>query len=111
MNDMTRREFVVRAAAAGAALQLTSTIATAAAAAAETPGTAPASAPATSGARDGAVELHWLEGAAPAAFTGATCGVAWPRGAIKADEQLQLKSADGASVPVQTWPLAHWPDG
>ena len=110
MNDMTRREFVVRAAAAGAALQLTSTI-IAAAAAAETPGTAPASVPATSDARDGAVQLHWLDGAAPAAFTGATCGVAWPRGAIKADEKLQLKSADGVSVPVQTWPLAHWRDG
>ena len=107
MNEMTRRQFVVRAAAAGAALQLTSIIANAAA---DEPKTI---APATSApaAGEGAVELRWLDGDAPQAFGGSTCGVAWPRGAIKKDQPLQLKSADGESVPVQTWPLAHWPDG
>src|SRR4051812_45444407 len=108
MKDITRRQFVVRAAVAGAALQLTSNIATTAAA--EAPA-ATTNNPATSKAADGTMELHWLDDAAPAAFVGATCGVAWPRGAMKRDQALQLKSAEGESVAVQTWPLAHWPDG
>jgi hypothetical protein len=110
MKDITRRQFVVRAAVAGAALQLTSSVAAPAAAAAESPAAAGKGAT-TSKAGDGTVELHWLEGAAPAAFVGATCGVAWPRGVMKRDQTLQLRSGNDESVAVQTWPLAHWPDG
>ncbi len=51
--------------------------------------------------------LHWLDGAAPARFDGATFGVPWPRGVLQADAgPFSL----GASA-VQTWPLAYWPDG
>ena len=54
-----------------------------------------------------ATALHWLDGAAPARFEGATFGVPWPRGVLKADAG---PFALGASA-VQTWPLAYWPDG
>jgi hypothetical protein len=56
------------------------------------------------------VELRWLEGA-PAESPGSTWGVPWGPGRFPADQQFQVTAADGATVPVQTWPLAYWPDG
>jgi hypothetical protein len=53
--------------------------------------------------------LRWLEGA-PADLVGATWGVAWPRGATQPADAFTLH-ADGVETPVQTWPLAKWPDG
>ncbi|MEK6424285.1 MAG: Tat pathway signal sequence domain protein [Burkholderia gladioli] len=55
-----------------------------------------------------AAPLHWLDGAAPAEPVGATWGTPWPPGAVPADARFAL--ADG-TVPVQSWPLATWPDG
>ncbi|MER7400698.1 Tat pathway signal sequence domain protein [Streptomyces sp. NPDC000151] len=46
-------------------------------------------------------------GAAP----GSTLGVPWPKGAYAKDQTFTLTDDGGASVPVQTWPLAYWPDG
>lgn len=54
--------------------------------------------------------IRWLDGAAPARFEGATFGVPWPRGTIKADTVFQLLDGE-RSVPVQSWPTAYWPDG
>ncbi|WP_140986984.1 Tat pathway signal sequence domain protein [Asticcacaulis tiandongensis] len=51
-------------------------------------------------------DLQWLDGAAPAQFDGATFGVPWPRGTLKANTNFQL-----GNVAVQSWPLAYWPDG
>lgn len=58
-------------------------------------------------------ELNWLDGTAPEALTGATWGVPWPRGAVKAGTPFALRTATGGNgdVPVQTWALALWPDG
>ena len=57
------------------------------------------------------MELHWIDGRAPSALSGAVCGVPWPRGAFAAGQTFRLETRDGSPVPVQTWPLATWPDG
>ena len=53
--------------------------------------------------------LRWLDGASPARFEGATFGVPWPRGQLRTTAKaldFQL-----GSHPIQSWPLAFWPDG
>src|SRR5687767_6007306 len=102
---LTRREFVLRsAAAAGAATQLQNLVQAQPQPATTTgPATAP-SVPA------GAVALSWLEGRPPATPTGVTWGVPWPRGACAKDQTFTLTSGSGAATPIQTWPLAFWPD-
>ncbi len=57
------------------------------------------------------VTLDWLGGAAPAAAAGVSWGVPWPKEALHRDDPLVLRAADGKTVPLQTWPLAYWPDG
>jgi hypothetical protein len=57
------------------------------------------------------VTLDWLGGAAPAVPAGVSWGVPWPKGAVQPHDALALKAADGQTVPLQTWPLAFWPDG
>lgn len=53
--------------------------------------------------------LRWLDGQAPARFEGATFGVPWPRGQLRSSAKtLDFKLAN---LPVQSWPLAFWPDG
>jgi hypothetical protein len=54
--------------------------------------------------------LHWLDGP-PAPGPGTAWGVPWPRGAVADGGRFALTSADVAAVPVQSWPLAFWPDG
>ena len=57
------------------------------------------------------VPIHWLGEMASPLPTGASFGVAWPRGAMKATQAFALTRADGKSLPLQSWPLAFWPDG
>src|SRR3974377_1792174 len=57
------------------------------------------------------VPIHWLDGAAPIRETGVSWGVRWPRGALRKDQSFVFTTADGKALPLQTWPLAHWPDG
>ncbi|MGW2115164.1 exo-rhamnogalacturonan lyase family protein [Streptomyces zhihengii] len=58
------------------------------------------------------VPLHWLGHDTPAELAaGATWDVPWPRGVIAADQEFSLTTESGGSVPVQSWPTAHWPDG
>ncbi|GIE82287.1 hypothetical protein Aph02nite_82370 [Actinoplanes philippinensis] len=56
------------------------------------------------------VALTWLEDT-PGANVGSTWGVPWPQGAVPADSPFALTSAEGAAVPVQSWPIGYWPDG
>lgn len=57
------------------------------------------------------VPVKWL-GGTPAPFsTGVSFGVPWPRGAVQKTQAFALTTADGQNLPVQTWPLAYWPDG
>jgi hypothetical protein len=59
---------------------------------------------------DAGVDLHWLDGQ-PAASTGTAFGLPWPRGQVSSSTPFTLTGDNGAAVPVQTWPLAYWPDG
>ncbi|GIM96270.1 hypothetical protein Ato02nite_080630 [Paractinoplanes toevensis] len=53
------------------------------------------------------VRLTWLEGR-PGSSATTTWGTPWPKGTVPGDQAFRL--ADPA-VPVQSWPLAYWPDG
>ncbi len=55
--------------------------------------------------------LRWLEDNETSPIMGTTFGVPWPEGTLQADAPLALRTEDGQSLPVQTWPLAYWPDG
>ena len=56
------------------------------------------------------VPIRWLESAAPVP-SGVSFGVPWERGTVTKQQTFSLVGADGKSLPVQTWPLAYWPDG
>jgi hypothetical protein len=56
--------------------------------------------------------IRWLDATTPPAHdTGVSFGVPWPQGAVQRDATLALTDASGKTLPVQTWPLAYWPDG
>src|SRR5262249_57500788 len=57
------------------------------------------------------VELKWLGDTPPAAPTGVSWGAPWPQGKVRKDQAFTLTTADGKSLPLQSWPLAWWPDG
>ncbi len=57
-----------------------------------------------------AVTLDWLGGDPPPMAVGVSWGVPWPRGAIRKEQTFTLRAA-GKSLPLQSWPLAFWPDG
>ncbi len=57
------------------------------------------------------VQLHWLNQPAAGVSTGVSWGVPWPQGAVPRDTSFNLTDATGKALPVQTWPLAYWPDG
>lgn len=102
MSSLTRREFVRRSTLAVAATQLI------ASARAEKD---PSAVPPPLDLPPGAAPVRWLDGPAPAAFSGATWGVAWPQGIHAKDASFGLFTPDDQPVPVQSWPLAYWPDG
>ncbi|WP_081944636.1 exo-rhamnogalacturonan lyase family protein [Sphingopyxis sp. MWB1] len=54
---------------------------------------------------------RWLDGRPPDYETGQTFGLAWPRGALGARTSLRAVADDGASIAVQSWNVAFWPDG
>ncbi|PTQ69090.1 Tat pathway signal sequence domain protein [Pseudomonas sp. GV071] len=55
--------------------------------------------------------LHWLAGQAPQAFAGVTWGTPWAQGSVPAGSDFELRDSAGAVQPLQSWPLAWWPDG
>jgi len=57
------------------------------------------------------VPLGWLDGTAPASDEGVSFGVPLTRGDAPKGHAFALATTDGKSLPVQTWPLAYWPDG
>jgi hypothetical protein len=57
------------------------------------------------------VSLDWLGGAKPGAPTGVSWGVPWPRGTVRKDQAFRLTAPNNQTLPLQTWPLAYWPDG
>jgi len=63
---------------------------------------APAFAPAT---------VRWIDGAPPVLHAGQTFGAAWPRGMLKRETKLAVRTAANETVPSQSWITATWPDG
>lgn len=57
------------------------------------------------------IKLSWLGGKAPALSAGVSWGVPLPEGKIDPASSYSLKNEQGQSLPVQSWPLAYWPDG
>lgn len=56
------------------------------------------------------VSLTWLEGK-PGGSATSTWGTPWPKGVVTKEQTFALAAADGSAVPVQSWPIAYWPDG
>jgi YetA-like protein len=69
------------------------------------------SAPFTLAASVDPVQIGWLGGTPSTMSTGVSWGVPWPKGAVPKDQKFSLTTADGKTLPLQTWPLAYWPDG
>ncbi|MFE2538355.1 Tat pathway signal sequence domain protein [Streptomyces sp. NPDC059371] len=101
MSPLPRRSLLKAVAVAGAATQAGWVLGTPNARAASEAETADAD----------PVGLDWLEDGGLGAAPGSTVGVPWPRGAFRPDQTFALTDADGKAVPVQSWPIAHWPDG
>ena len=101
MSPIPRRSILKAAAVAGAAAQFSWALGTKDAQAA----------PRAAAADDGPVTLDWLEDGGLGAAPGSTVGVPWPKGAYQEDQTFALADADGKAVPVQSWPIAYWPDG
>src|SRR5215467_11252329 len=59
----------------------------------------------------GPVSVQWLGETPPLAETGVSWGVPWPRGAFRKDQKFTMMDASGKALPLETWPLAYWPDG
>ena len=59
----------------------------------------------------GPTQLRWLEGQAPQVHGGTAFGVPWPMGQHAANSTFALRTAQGQHVPIQSWPMATWPDG
>jgi hypothetical protein len=57
------------------------------------------------------VPVGWLDGSPPPVDLGLSFGVPWARGTLQKGQALALTTSDGKALPVQTWPLASWPDG
>jgi hypothetical protein len=57
------------------------------------------------------VSLNWLDKSPPSVRQGVNWGVPWPKGKVQKGQTFTLKTAAGKELPLQTWPLAYWPDG
>ncbi|HSV16402.1 MAG TPA: hypothetical protein VLI90_19215, partial [Tepidisphaeraceae bacterium] len=57
------------------------------------------------------MKLDWLDRSPPATTQPLSWGVPWPQGQVKKDATFALSGGDGHGLPLQSWPLAYWPDG
>lgn len=57
------------------------------------------------------VQLEWLGDKPPGMSAGVSWGVPFNRGEVQASQFFLLQNSAGKSLPVQSWPLAYWPDG
>jgi hypothetical protein len=62
-------------------------------------------------ASEQSVPVKWLDNTPAPLSSGISFGVPWPRGTVQKTQPFTLTTADGKTLPVQTWPLAYWPDG
>lgn len=54
--------------------------------------------------------VNWV-GDAPAVRGGVSWGVPFAQGAAHKEQAFTLRGPDGKGLPLQSWPLAYWPDG
>lgn len=111
MKNLTRRDFVRKTALVAAAAQFASTLRASVASSAPAPAATTGLVSIKAALKPGIAPLRWLDGVAPAVRPGVTWGVAWPQGTQAAGTSFGLRADTGADVPVQSWPLAFWPDG
>ncbi len=103
---VSRRTFIKTSTlAAGAGLTIVPWIRSFAAGEGSVPDSAATSLPASAD-----VTLNLLDGKALDLDTGVSFGVPWPQGALKKGSSFSL-AAQGKRLPVQSWPMAYWPDG
>ena len=104
MTSFTRREFVRSTVLAVAAAKLSSELRAA-------PSSNPPPPRPALPLKPGIAGVHWLDGGAPAVMTGTSWGVPWPQSQHAPGTDFALRHPAGESIPVQSWPLAFWPDG
>jgi hypothetical protein len=63
------------------------------------------------GASSEPVPIVWLGDEGPSIQSGISWGVPWSRGSVQKDQTFTLTTSTGENLPLQTWPLAYWPDG
>lgn len=63
-----------------------------------------------SGRANGTARVAWLDGNPPSADEGQCWGQPWPRGTRYSGKGYKLV-AGASETPLQSWPLAWWPDG
>ena len=56
------------------------------------------------------VPLHWI-GNTPEQDKAVSFGVPFDEGYLFPETSLRLKTDRNQEIPVDTWPLAYWPDG
>ena len=64
----------------------------------------------TTTSEPGEVSVQLLDGKPLTLDSGASFGVPWKQGSVPRTSTFQL-SSDGKQLPLQSWPLAYWPDG
>ncbi len=57
------------------------------------------------------VEIGWLGEKAPLLEQGISWGVPWKPGTLKKNQSFVLSDQGDKELPLQTWPMAYWPDG
>jgi hypothetical protein len=102
VSPTTRRAFLKEAALAGAAISTLAERNLFAGAAAQSRN--------PSAAAPQHLPLSWLGKEPPSVAAGVSWGVPWPQGSIPRNAAFSL-NAQGSSLPLQSWPLAYWPDG
>jgi hypothetical protein len=95
-NRISRRQFLSTTAAAPVALAVATNLTASPAVTAANPG--PGS------------WVRWLGDTAPSVAQGVTWGTPWPRGKQRGKD-FSLRDAANNLTPLQSWPLAYWPDG
>lgn len=57
------------------------------------------------------IKLSWLGDKAPGLKSGISWGVPFAKGTVSAKSNYSLSNDKGEAIPVQSWPMAYWPDG
>lgn len=57
------------------------------------------------------IPLHWLWPDSSDAAVGVSWGVPFDRGTVKKNQAFSLVTRSGEVIPLQSWPMAYWPDG